>query len=97
MKKHLRPLGDRVMVEPVEEKQTKRGGIFIPDAAKEKPTEAIVRGVGPGKVDEKGKRIPLEVKEGDRVLLTKYGGTEITLEDKDYKIVNSEDVLAILE
>ena len=94
---HLKPLGDHVLVEPVEEKGIKPGGIIIPDAAKEKPTEGIIRAVGPGKRDEDGKRIPMEVKEGDRVLITKYGGTEIKLEDKDYKILNSGDLLAVLE
>jgi chaperonin GroES len=94
---YLRPLRDRVLVEPVEEKEMKKGGIIIPDTAKEKPTEAIVRAVGPGKLDEEGKRIPMEVKEGDRVLITKYGGTDIKLEDREYKILGSEDVLAVLE
>jgi chaperonin GroES len=84
-------------VEPVEEKEVKKGGIVVPDTAKEKPTEGIVRAVGPGKLDEDGKRIPMEVKEGDRVLITKYGGTEIKLEGKDYKILSSEDVLGLLE
>src|SRR5216684_93204 len=74
MATHLKPLGDRVLVEPVEEKEVKKGGVIIPDTAKEKPTEGIVRAVGPGKLDEDGKRIPIEVKEGDRVLITKYGG-----------------------
>ena len=94
---HLKPLGDHVLVEPDEEKEIKPGGIIIPDAAKEKPTEGIIRAVGPGKRDEDGKRIAMEVKEGDRVLITKYGGTEIKLEDKDYKILNSGDLLAVLE
>jgi|SRR5215831_4832640 len=94
---HLKPLGDRVLVEPVEEKELKKGGVIIPDTAKEKPTEGIVRAVGTGKRDEEGKKIPIEVKEGDRVMITKYGGTEIRLDDKDYKILNCEDVLAILE
>ena len=94
---NVKPLGDRVLVEPVEEKEVKKGGIVVPDTAKEKPTEGIVRAVGPGKLDEDGKRIPMEVKEGDRVLITKYGGTEIKLDDKDYKIMSSEDVLGLLE
>ena len=93
----VKPLRDRVLVEPVEEKEVKKGGIVVPDTAKEKPTEGIVRAVGPGKLDEDGKRIPMEVKEGDRVLITKYGGTEIKLEDKDYKILSSEDILGLLE
>jgi len=93
----VKPLGDRVLVEPLEKKELNKGGIIVPDTAKEKPTEGIVRAVGPGKLDEDGKRIPLEVKEGDRVLITKYGGTEIKLEDKDYQILSSDDVLGLLE
>ncbi len=69
----------------------------MPDTAKETPTEGIVRAVGPGKLDEDGKRIPMGVKEGDRVLITKYGGTEIKLEDKEYKILSSDDILGLLE
>ncbi len=69
----------------------------MPDTAKETPTEGIVRAVGPGKLDEDGKRMPMEVKEGDRVLITKYGGTEIKLEDKEYKILSSDDILGLLE
>jgi len=94
---HLKPLGDRVLVQPVEEKELKKGGVIIPDTAKEKPTEGIVRAVGTGKRDEEEKKIPIEVKEGDRVMITNFGGTEIRLDDKDYKILNCEDVLAILE
>ncbi len=94
---NLRPLGDRVLVEPVEEKEVKKGGIIIPDTAKEKPTEGIIRALGTGKTDDDGKKIPFEVKVGDRVLVSKYGGTEIKLNDKDYKILNSDDILAIIE
>jgi len=93
----IKPVGDHVLVEPAEEKEVKKGGIIIPDTAKEKPTEGIVRAVGPGKRDDEGKLIPLEVKEGDRVLMTKYGGTEVKLDGKDYKILTSSDVLAIVE
>jgi chaperonin GroES len=93
---NLKPLGDRVLVEPVEEKEVKKGGIIIPDSAKEKPTEAVVIALGTGKTDDEGKKIPFEVKQGDRVLISKYGGTEIKLEDKDYKILNSDDILAVL-
>jgi chaperonin GroES len=93
----IKPLGDHVLVEPAEEKEVKKGGIIIPDTAKEKPTEGIVRAVGPGKKDDDGKVIPIEVKEGDRVLITKYGGTEVKLDGKDYKILNSSDLLAIVE
>jgi chaperonin GroES len=93
---NLKPLGDRVLVEPVEEKEVKKGGIIIPDSAKEKPTEGIVRALGTGKTDDNGKKVPFEVKVGDRVLVSKYGGTEIKLDDKDYKILNSDDILGII-
>jgi chaperonin GroES len=94
---NLKPLGDRVLVEPVEEKETKKGGIIIPDTAKEKPTEGIVVAVGTGKTDDNGKKIPFEVKKGDRVLVSKYGGTEIKLDGKEYKIMNSDDILGVIE
>jgi chaperonin GroES len=92
----LKPLGDRVLVEPVEEKETKKGGIIIPDSAKEKPTEGIVRALGTGKTDDSGKKIPFEVKVGDRVLVSKYGGTEIKLDGKEFKILSSDDLLGII-
>jgi chaperonin GroES len=92
----IQPLGDRVLVEPAEEKETKKGGIIIPDSAKEKPTESVVVALGTGKVDDNGKKIPFEVKKGDTVLVSKYGGTEIKLNDKEYKILNSDDILAIV-
>jgi len=94
---NLRPLGDRVLVEPVEEKETKKGGIIIPDTAKEKPTEGVVRALGTGKLDDNGKKIPFEVKVGDRVLVSKYGGTEVKLDGKEYKLLNSDDILGIIE
>ena len=94
---NLKPLGDRVLVEPAEEKEVKKGGIIIPDTAKEKPMESLVVAVGIGKTDDDGKRIPLEVKKGDRVLVSKYGGTEIKLDGKEYKILNSDDILAVLD
>ncbi|RME96298.1 MAG: co-chaperone GroES [Verrucomicrobia bacterium] len=93
----IKPLGDRILVEPVEEKEVRKGGIIIPDTAKEKPTEAIVRVLGTGKKDDDGKVVPFEVKVGDRVLISKYGGTEIKLDDKEYKLLSSDDILAILE
>ncbi len=77
---NVKPLGDRVLVEPAEEKEVKKGGIIIPDSAKEKPTEGIVVALGTGKTDDNGKKVPFEVKKGDRVLVSKYGGTEIKLE-----------------
>jgi chaperonin GroES len=94
---NVKPLGDRVLVEPVEEKEVKKGAIIIPDTAKEKPTEGIVRALGTGKTDDNGKKVPFEVKVNDRVLVSKYGGTEIKLDNKEYKILNSDDLLAVLE
>jgi chaperonin GroES len=93
---NVKPLGDRVLVEPQEEKEVKKGGIIIPDSAKEKPTEAVVRALGTGKTDDDGKKVPFEVKVGDRVLISKYGGTEIKIEGKEYKLLNSDDILAVL-
>ena len=92
----VKPLGERVLVEPVEEQEVKKGGIIIPDTAKEKPTEGVVRAHGTGKKDDDGKAVAFEVKVGDRVLISKYGGTEIKLDDKEYKLLNVDDILAIL-
>ncbi len=92
----IKPLGDRVLVEPAEEKEVKKGGIIIPDSAKEKPQESVVVALGTGKTDEDGKKVPFEVKKGDVVLVSKYGGTEIKIDGKDYKILNSDDILAIV-
>ncbi len=94
---NIKPLGDRVLIEAIEQKEVIKGGIVIPDSAKEKPQEAVVVAVGPGKYDDKGKLIPVEVKVGDHVLTSKYGGTEIKIDDKEYKILNSSDILAIVE
>jgi chaperonin GroES len=94
---NVKPLGDRVLVEPVEEKETKKGGIIIPDSAKEKPMEGLVRALGTGKTDDNGKKVPFEVKVNDRVLISKYGGTEIKVDGKEYKILNSDDILAVLD
>ena len=94
---NVRPLGDRVLVQPLEEKETKKGGIIIPDSAKEKPTEGIIVALGTGKTDDAGKKVPFEVKKGDRVLVSKYGGTEIKLDGKEYKILSSDDILAVIE
>lgn len=93
----IRPLGDRVLVQAIELEEQVKGGIIIPDSAKEKPQEAVVVAVGPGKRDENGKIIPMEVKVGDTVLTSKYGGTDIKIDDKEYKILNSSDILAIVE
>jgi chaperonin GroES len=94
---NVKPLGDRILVEPVEEKEVKKGGIIIPDTAKEKPQEGIVRVLGTGKLNDEGKKVPFEVKAGDRVLVSKYGGTEIKLDGKEFKLLNADDLLAILE
>ncbi|MBL8114046.1 MAG: co-chaperone GroES [Acidobacteria bacterium] len=93
----VRPLYDRILVKRVEAKEQVRGGIIIPDTAKEKPLEAEVKAVGEGKFDDNGKRIPLDVKSGDRILIGKYAGTEIKIEDEDYVILREDEVLAIVE
>ena len=93
----LRPLHDRILIRRVEEQETVKGGIIIPDTAKEKPTEGIIRALGTGKVDDNGKKIPFEVKVGDRVLVSKYGGTEVKLDGKEYKILGTDDILAVID
>ena len=95
MTTNVKPLGDRVLIQPLEEKEAKKGGIIIPDTAKEKPQEGEVIAVGAGKI-EKGERIPLDVKVGDRVLFGKYSGTEIKVEDEDYLILREDEILAKL-
>ena len=94
---NIKPLGDRLLVEAVEEKETKKGGIIIPDSAKEKPTEGLIVALGTGKTDDNGKKVPFEVKVGDRVLVSKYGGTEIKLDGKEYKILSSDDLLGVVD
>ena len=93
----IRPLHDRLLVERLEEKEVKKGGIIIPDTAKEKPQEAKVIAVGNGKITDEGKKIPLDVKAGDKILFGKYSGSEVKIDDKEYLILREEDVLAILE
>ena len=93
----IRPLHDRILVERLEEQETKKGGIIIPDTAKEKPQEGKVIAAGNGKVGDDGKKIPLDVKAGDRILFGKYSGSEVKLDDKEYLILREEDVLAILD
>jgi chaperonin GroES len=93
----IRPLHDRILVKRIEEGEVRRGGIIIPDTAKEKPQEGKVVAVGNGKVTEDGKKIPLDVKAGDRILFGKYSGNEVKIEDEEYVIMREEDVLAILE
>jgi chaperonin GroES len=93
----FRPLHDRILVKRIEEQEVKKGGIIIPDTAKEKPQEGKVIAVGGGKVTEEGKKIPLDVKTGDRILFGKYSGSEVKLEDEEYLILREEDVLGILD
>jgi chaperonin GroES len=93
----IRPLHDRILVERVEEQEVRKGGIIIPDTAKEKPQEGKVSAVGTGKVTDDGKKIPLDVKAGDRILFGKYSGSEVRIDDKEYLILREDDVLAILE
>lgn len=92
----VRPLHDRILVKRIEEKEVVKGGIIIPDTAKEKPMEGEVFAVGPGKLLEDGKRSPIDVKVGDRVLFGKYAGTEIKIDDEDYVIMREEEILAVL-
>ena len=84
-------------MEPVQELESVKGGIIIPDSAKEKPQEGIVIAVGKGKLDKDGKLIPMDVKKGDKVLMPKYGGSDVKIGDKEYKIINEEDIVAIVE
>ena len=92
----LRPLQDRILVQRVEEATKTKGGIIIPDSAKEKPAEGKVVAVGNGKIGDDGKRIPLEVKKGDRILFGKYSGTEVKLDGEDYLIMREDDILGII-
>jgi chaperonin GroES len=95
---NLKPLADRLIVEPIEQEETTASGIILPETAKEKPQEGKVLAVGPGRKDEDGKPIPMDVKEGDRVLYAKYAGTEVKLpEDRKVLVLKESDVLAIVE
>lgn len=93
----VRPLNDRVLVLRVEEEQKSAGGIIIPDTAKEKPLEGKIVSAGPGKMGDDGKRVSLEVKKGDRILFSKYAGTEINIDGVEHLFMREEDILAILE
>ncbi len=93
----LRPLEDRLIIEPLNEGEKTKSGIYLPDTAKEKPEQGKVIAVGPGRFDKDGKRIPMEVKKGDKVLFTKYGPNEIKVGEKEYLIARQEDILAIIE
>lgn len=95
MSANIKPLGDRVLVEAVEEKEVVKGGIIIPDSAKEKPLETRIVAIGSG-VNDKGEKIELDAKVGDMVLTARYGGTEVKIDDKEYKIMKFSDVLAVL-
>src|SRR5271157_2148587 len=94
---NFRPLHDRILIKRIEEKETVKGGIIIPDTAKEKPQEGEVVAVGNGKKTEEGKVIPLDVKKGDHILFGKYGGTEIKIEGEEYLILREDEVLGIIE
>jgi chaperonin GroES len=93
----VRPLNDRVLVKRMSEEEKTAGGLFIPDSAKEKPAKGEVIAAGPGKLDDNGKRTPLAVKEGDKVLFGKYSGTEIKLDGEEHMILREDEILAILE
>ena len=93
----VRPLADRILVKRIEPEEEVRGGIIIPDTAKEKPQEGTVVAVGPGRVGEDGKRIKPEVKKGDRILMGKYAGTEVKIDDEEHLIMREDDVLAVIE
>lgn len=93
----LKPLADRVVVEPIEREEVTASGIYVPETAKERPQEGKVVAAGPGQKDEDGDRLPMDVAVGDRVLYAKYAGTEVKLEEKEYLILKESDILAILE
>ena len=93
----IRPLNDRILVKRLEEEGKTAGGIIIPDSAKEKPAEGEIVAVGPGKLNEKGERSAMDVKPGDRVLFSKYGGTDVKIEGDDYLIMREDDILGVVE
>jgi chaperonin GroES len=93
----IRPLNDRILVKRLAEIEKTKGGIIIPDSAKEKPAEGEVVAVGPGKLDDKGKRVAPDLKKGDRVLFSKYGGTEVKLDGDDFLIMREDDILGVVE
>lgn len=94
---NLKPLGDRVVIEHVEQNDKSSGGIFLPDTAKEKPQEGLVAAVGTGRVTDDGKTLPLTVKVGDRVIYSKYSGSEVKVDGTEYLIVSEKDVLAVID
>ncbi len=93
----IRPLNDRILVKRLEEEETTAGGIIIPDSAKEKPAEGEIVAVGPGKLNDHGERVAMDVKTGDRVLFSKYGGTDVKIEGEDYLIMREDDILGVVE
>ncbi|MCP3676317.1 MAG: co-chaperone GroES [Deltaproteobacteria bacterium] len=93
----IRPLQDRILIKRLDEEEMTKGGIIIPDSAKEKPMEGEIIATGNGKVDESGKRVPLEVKVGDKVMYSKYSGTEVTIDGAEHLIVREDDILGIVE
>ncbi len=93
----IKPLADRVVVQRIEEEEEKKGGIIIPETAKERPQKGKVIAVGPGRLSDKGERMPMEVKEGDIVLFSKYAGTEVKVGDEEYLVMREDEILAILE
>jgi chaperonin GroES len=94
---NLKPLGDRVVIEHVEQNDKSSGGIFLPDTAKEKPQEGIIRAVGPGRTNDDLKTVPMNVKVGDRVIYSKYSGSEVKIDGTEYLIVSEKDVLAVVD
>jgi chaperonin GroES len=92
----IKPLEDRILVEPLEAEQTTASGLVIPDTAKEKPQEGKVLATGPGRIDDNGKRVPLDVSEGDVVIFSKYGGTEVKYDNKELLLLNARDILAVV-
>ena len=93
----IKPLEDRILVQPLEAETTTASGLVIPETAKEKPQEGKVLAVGPGRVDDKGVRVPMDIKTGDIVIYSKYGGTEVKYAGEDYLLLNARDVLAVVE
>ncbi len=94
---NLKPLGDRVVIEHVEQQDKSTGGVFLPDTAKEKPQEGIIRAVGTGRLTDEGKTLPMNVKVGDRVIYSKYSGSEVKVDGTEYLIVSEKDVLAVVD
>jgi chaperonin GroES len=92
----IQPLGERVLVEPVSEDEQVKGGIIIPDSAKEKPQQGKVIALGTGKIDDNGKKVPFNVKKGDIVLMPQYGGQQVKVEEKEYQIMREEDILGVI-